>query len=202
MNILVLGGKQACGPGLPNGKGYLAQFLRRLNADRQSVQVDYRPVSLYEATQLLPRLRLTAYDLIILQVDGPADWLPKTAARRLLMRGVLSLYGQKLAHFREVRSQLARILLQVQLYRRQVVLMSPLPHENSLEQQVGQLTRTVYAQQSRDWHVPFFDVTRHLPGGDELFQAGASGQLSAVAHEVLGSELHTFITEPTYTLWP
>ena len=202
MNILVLGGKQTCGPGLPTGRGYLAQFLRRHRADRRSVQVDYRPVTLAEATQLLPRLRLTVYDLIILQFDTPLSWLPKTASRRLLMRGTLGLYGQKMACFQDVRSQLSRVLLQVQLYRRQVVLMSPLPHAGRLEQQVGQLTRTVYVQQSRDWQVPLFDVMAHLPGGDELFQADSPDHLSAVAHEVLGSELHTFITEPTCTLWP
>lgn len=202
MNILILGSTQACGPGLPTGKSYAAQFARRLRAARQPIEIDYRPVSMAEASRLLPKLRLSAYDLILLQFDSPLDWLPNKPVGRLMMRAKLCLKGHRLAQLQTLRKQLVKVLLQVRVYNRQVVLMSPLPHREALEQQLVQLMCAVYVQESREWQVPFFDVSQHLSGGYELFQTGSVDKLSAVAHELMGSELHTFITEPTYTLWP
>ena len=201
MNVLILGGKQACGLGLPDGKNYVAQFIRRLRVAKNAIQVDYHLVTLAEATQLLPSLRLSDYDLILLQFDLSLHWLPVNPVRRLLMQGRLLLQGNRLSQIKTLRQQLAKVLLEVRVYNRQVVLMSPLPHSRALEQQFIQLTQTVYTQESREWQVPLFRVSQHLSGGDELFQAGSLDRLSNVAHEVLGSELHTFITEPTYTLW-
>ncbi len=201
MNVLILGGKQACGLGLPDGKHYVAQFVRRLQVAKSAIQVDYHLVTPTEAIQLLPSLRLSEYDLILLQFDPLLNWLPVNPLSRLLMQGRLLLYGIRLSQVKMLRQQLAKVLLEVRVYNRQVVLMSPLPHSRALEQQFIQLTQAVYIQESRDWQVPLFRVSQHVSGGDELFQAGSSDRLSEVAHEVLGSELHTFITEPTYTLW-
>ncbi|WP_375446318.1 SGNH/GDSL hydrolase family protein [uncultured Fibrella sp.] len=202
MNILILGSTQACGPGLPTGKSYVAQFARRLRSSRHPVEIDYRPVSMAEASRLLPKLRLSAYDLILLQFDSPLDWLPDKPVGRLMMRARLWLGSHRFAQLKTLREQLVKVLLQVRVCNRQVVLVSPLPHRKELEQQLVQLMRAVYVQESREWQVPFFDVSQHLSGGDELFQAGSADRLSTVAHELMGSELHTFITEPTYTLWP
>lgn len=202
MNILILGSTQACGPGLPTGKSYTAQFVRRLRAGRHPVEIDYRPVGMAEASRLLAQLHLSDYDLILLQFDSLLDWLPDEPVARLLMRAKLWLKRHRLAQLQPLRDHLVKILLQVRVHNRQVVLMSPLPHHKGLEQQLVQLMHAVYVQESREWQVPLFDVSQHLSGGDELFQTGSSEKLSAVAHELLGSELHTFITEPTYTLWP
>ena len=202
MNVLILGGAQASGPGLPNGKSYVAQFIRRLRVNRQPVQVDHHFVNMAEAVRLLPRLPLADYDLILLQLDLSFGWLPAQPVHRLLMQGTFLLNGTRLSYVKTLRGQLAKVLLQVRVYNRQVVLMSPLPHQRGLEQQLIRLARTVYVEESREWQVPLFDVSQRLSGGDELFLTGSSDKLSAVAHEVLGSELHTFITEPTYTLWP
>jgi len=201
MNVLILGGKQACGPGLPGGKGYIAQFVRRLQAARQSVRVDYRPVSIVESNRLVARLQLADYDLILLQFDLPTDWLPATPVRRLAMRATLGLSGTRLVQLKSLRYQLASLLMQVRVFNRQVVILSSLPHRRPLEQQLIQLADSIYTQECTEWQVPLFNVSHYLSGGDELFQAGSADQLSAVAHELLASELHTFITEPTYTLW-
>ena len=202
MNILILGGRQACRPELSDGKSYVAQFARRLQAGGQPVQIDCRFVSLSEAGGLLPRLRLAEYDLILLQFDLPVNWLPAKPADRLLMEIKLCLNGHRAARLNALRTQLAHVLLQVRVFNRQVVLLSPLPHRRALEQWFLARAEAVHAQESREWQVPFFNVRRHLPGGDELFQPGSDHHLSAVAHELLASELHTFITEPTFTLWP
>ena len=106
--------------------------------------------------------------------------------------------GQKMPPLQTFGRQLALILLQVQMHRRQVVLLSPLPHKRAPEQQAVQLATYLCRQQARDWQVPLFDVAQCLTGGDELFQPHADDRLSAVAHELLGSDLHTFITEPSY----
>ncbi len=202
MNILIVGGEQACGPGLPTGKSYVAQLIRRIRVARHSVQVDYRYMTLAESSKLLPRLHLADYDLILLQFDLPLNELPARPVSRILMRARLLLDTKRLTQMKILREQLAKALLQVRVYNRQVVLMSPLPHSRGLEQQVIQIAHSVYVQESRDWQVPLFDVSQRLAGGNELFQTGSTDRLSAVAHELLGSELHTFITEPTYTLWP
>ncbi|MBO0948752.1 SGNH/GDSL hydrolase family protein [Fibrella forsythiae] len=201
MKVLILGGTQACGPGLPPGKSYMAQFVRRLRSSRHQVQVDNHLVNMVEAVRLLPQLRLSDYDLILLQFDSPLGWLPSKPVGRLLMHARFWLKRDRLEQAKKHREQLVQVLLQVRVYNRQVVLMSPLPHRNELEQQFIRITQAIYAQESREWQVPLFDLSQHLQGGDELFQAGSSDKLSAVAHEVVGSELHTFITEPTYTLW-
>ncbi|XWW44348.1 hypothetical protein JYG30_16420 [Fibrella sp. USSR17] len=201
MNVLILGGKQACGPGLPDGKSYVAQFVRRLQAVRQSVKVDFRAVTLTEANRLLPKLRLSEYDLILLQFDLPLNWLPTEPVRRLAMQALFKLSGVRIAPLNSLRAQLADLLLQVRVFNRQVVILSPLPHTQRLEKQLLQLANSVYSQACTEWQVPLFNVSQCLAGGDELFQVETADQLSAVAHELLASELHTFITEPTYTLW-
>ena len=202
MNILVLGGKQAFGPGHPPGSGYVAQLARRVRARGQAVALDHYPVSLPEAIRLIPRLRLAAYDLILLQFDPPLETVPASAPARLALRLKLRVWGQRLGVWRAFGQQLATVLVQVRAVRHQVVLLTPLPHRRGLEQQMGQLAQQrVYAPQSNDCQIFLFDVGQHLTGGEETFQASSSHLLSAVAHEVLGSELHTFITQPTYTLW-
>ena len=201
MNVLVLSGKQACGPGLPAGKGYLAQLTKRLRGGKQAVQVHHQSVSLPEAGRLLSRLCLTDYDLILLQFDLSVSGLPVTPVGRLLRRGKLWLLGHRGTYWNELRTHLSNILLQVRVFNRRVVLISPLPHAGGLEQQLASLAGAVYAQASTEWEVPLFNVSHHLSGGEELFQSNVCGRLSAVAHELLASELHAFISEPTYTLW-
>lgn len=201
MNVLILSGAQACKLDVHAGKSYVAQFVRRLGGGKSSVQVAHYVVDMPEAMQLLPRLHLASYDLILLQFDLPLGWLPVRPISRLVMQGRLWLNGAKLLPLKMLREQLAQIAVQVRVCNRQVVLLSPLPHRRGLERSVLKLAQMVYEQESRQWQVPLFDVSSHLSGGDELFQTGSPTKLSAVAHEVLGSELHTFITEPTYTLW-
>ncbi|MEZ0541465.1 hypothetical protein [Fibrella arboris] len=201
MNVLILGGAQACGPGLPNGKSYLDQFARRLRSFRHPIQLDHRPVSLEEAVKLLPRLPLSDYDLILLQFDFSMEWIPAKPLDRLLLHGLIRLKGHQFSRLKLLREQLVKVLLQVRVYNRQVVLMTPLPHRRGLERSLLQLAQAIYLQESREWQVTLFDVGQHLVGGDELFQDDSANRLSAVAHELLGSELHTFITEPTYTIW-
>ncbi|MEZ0486855.1 hypothetical protein [Fibrella aquatica] len=201
MNILVLGGKQAYKSEMPDSKSYLAQFARRIRKTGNPVKIDHRPVALAEATQLIPQLQLSDYDLILLQFDLPLDWLPITPVSRLGMRTTLWLRGMRFLLLKDVRRQLAQVLLQVRVCNRQVILITPFPNRRGLEQQLTQLTHTVYVQESLEWQVPLFDVSKQLSCGDEFFRNGSMDQLSTVAHELLGSELHTFITEPTYTLW-
>ncbi len=202
MNILILGGKQAFGPGLPPGRGYVAQLVRRVRAQGQTIAVDHHPVSLAEAIALIPRLRLERYDLILLQFDQVPLPLPVMAPARLALRLKLRLGGSRLAVWQPVRQQLATVLTQLRAYRHRVVLLGPLPHRQPLENQLAQLARrVVYAPLCHDCQVFLFDVSQHLTGSEAEFQSNSTNQLSAVAHEVLGSELHTFITEPTYTLW-
>lgn len=200
MNILILGGKQASGAGLPDGKSYVAQFVRRLRATRP-VRVDHRSVSLVEAGRVVRRLPLADYDLILLQFDLSVSWLPNTPIRRLAMRAKLWLAGHHLSQLRLLRGQLADVLVQVRVVNRQVVLLSPLPQGRRLEQQFAELAEVIYAHESTQWQVPLFPVSQNLSGGDELFQPESADTLSAVAHELLASELHTFVTKPTYTLW-
>ncbi|RYF60567.1 MAG: hypothetical protein EOO39_32200, partial [Cytophagaceae bacterium] len=106
MNVLILGGTQACGPGLPPGRSYIAQFVRRLQSSRHPVQLDHRLVNMVEAARLLPRLRLSDYDLILLQFDSSLDWLPAKPLERLLMHARLWLKGDRLEQVKTQREQL------------------------------------------------------------------------------------------------
>lgn len=201
MNILVLGGIQASGPGLPSGKSYMAQFIRRLKTPRQPVQVDYYCVGLADAVDLIPQLQLAHYDLILVEIAPDLAWLPTSTGRRLLLRGKLAMRGHRLNSLKTMRRQLATLLLQVRVVHQQVVMLSPFPREKGLERQVIRQINSIWEQECRDLHIPYFNLDQHLQGGDELFLPDSPRRLSAVAHELVGSELHAFITEPTYTVW-
>ncbi len=166
--ILLIAGRQANGPGLPGGSSYMAQLTRRLQADGlEPVVYELQPPDLSEASMWLVNQPLSRYDLIVLQPD----------------------FG-KLA-FREVRQQLSILLGHLHQVRGRTCLLTPLPQRGRSFRRTQQ--RSICLDVARNWGIPCFDTTDILGAGDEFFQAGAQEDLSAVAHELLGSELYEVV---------
>lgn len=236
MNILILGGTQAFGTGLPISKSYVGQLARRLRTDGHSVQVDqYGPLLLEEAGTLLSRLRLYQYDCILLQLGDaelrclpnqrpdlpPAHQLAPAPAgllfgrqrqnpdpqleapswvRRQLGQLHLWLRGNQTIRMRTLRHQLATVLMMVQPYRHQTLLLSPLPQRRSSRTQ--QLVRDLFLEEARLWDVASLDTAALLCQDELLFQDDTTDALNELAHELLGSTLHTLVTEQQHALPP
>jgi hypothetical protein len=191
MKILLLGGKQAFGPGLDAGKSYVAQLLRRLRADGYAVQLDqYGPLTLGEASDLLAKLRLYRYDVILLQLgEADTEAVIYTPLRKLWLR----LRRDRATRLRQLRHQLATVLMLVQPYRHKTLLLSPLPQQT--HSILHRLARYVFLDEARLWTVPSVDMDTVLESSQEFFQAKTDENLSPLAHELLGSELHSLIND-------
>jgi hypothetical protein len=191
MNILLLGGTQAFGPGLSNQKSYVAQLLRRLRADGHQVQLDqYGPLALNEASDLLAKLHLYRYDVILLQLgDAEVDSVTLPTLRRLW----LGLRRDRASHLRRLRHQLATVLMLVQPYRQKTLLLSPLPQ--STPSLLHRLARYVFLDEAQLWAVPSVDTDAVLESSPEFFQPEATCNLSSLGHELLGSELHGLLND-------
>lgn len=201
MKVLVLGGKQAFGPGLACGQSFVGQLARRLRAEGGSVQIDqYGPLTLNEANTLLSGLRLHQYEVILLQF-GEAELSALFRAQRLswwgrlLAWGAWLLRGDHTTPWRQLRHQLATVLMLVQPHRRHTLLLSPLPQRSPAPKRVQRMARRLFLDEARLWAVPGVDVGTLLGTDTEFFQPGSATDLSALAHELLGSELHTLISE-------
>lgn len=165
LTILLLGGRQAQAPGLLPGAGYPAQLTRRFQADGlQPVLHVVLPTTLNQAGAWLKHQPLEPYDLILLQPNFD------------------NLTGG------ELRQQLSVMLGHVQPVRHRTLLITPLPQRTN--KSVRNKHKTICLEVARNWGIPCFDTTSVLQTGDEFFQAESPENLSAVAHELLGSELH------------
>jgi hypothetical protein len=163
--ILLIAGRQANGPGLLGGSSYIAQLARRLQADGLEPAVHMlQPPDLNEASAWLAKQPLSRYDLIVLQPD----------------------FGRLEAH--KLRQQLSILLGHLHLVRSRTFLLTPLPQRGRSFRRNQQ--RTICLDVARNWSIPCFDTTGVLGPGEEFFQAGTQEDLSAVAHELLGSELY------------
>ncbi|MBO0935583.1 hypothetical protein J2I47_03380 [Fibrella sp. HMF5335] len=165
ITILLIAGRQANGPGLAAGSSYIAQLTRRLQADGLEPVVHlFRPFNLDEVSAWLAKQPLMRYDLVIFQPD----------------------FGKLLA--RKLRQQLSVVLGHLHPVRNRTFLLTPLPQRNRYFRRIRQ--RTICLAVARVWGIPCFDTTDILGSGEEFFQADAREDLSAVAHELLGSELY------------
>ena len=165
ITILLIGGRQASGPGLSAGAGYVAQLTRRFNADgRQAAVHTMHPADLKDASNWLKLQPLANYDLVLLQPDF----------------GTLSAS--------ELRQQLSILLGHVHVVRHRTLLITPLPQR--ARKMLRNKRRAICLEVARSWVIPFLDTTDILQSGDEFFQPGADEDLSAVAHELFASELY------------
>lgn len=143
----------------------MAQLTRRLRANGlESVVHLLCPRDLNEASAWLAEQPLRQYDLIMLQPD----------------------FGQLTAH--KLRQQLSVLLGHLHPVRNRALLLTPLPQRGRSFRRIKQ--RTICLHVARSWGIPCFDTTGVLGRGEEFFQIGAQKDLSAVAHELLGSELY------------
>lgn len=201
---------QACGPGLPDGKSYVSQLIRRLRADGYAVQVDqYGPLTLPEAATLLSRLKLYEYDYLLLQLGDaelaqPYQWPVRPPVNNLnpgpwLRRQVSQLHlwmrRHQTAPMRVLRHQLATVLMLVQPYRSRTLMVPPLPQRRAGATLQQALTQSLFLDESRLWDVPCYDVATLLDYDSLLFQTDTTDHLNELAHELLGSTLHTQLTE-------
>lgn len=218
MKILILGGRQALGPGLPDGKSYVGQLVRRLRADGYAVEVDqYGPLTLPEAVPLLSGLNLHDYDYLLLQLGDaeqaqPYRWAALTPRRPAAgmaswwLRQVNQLHLWVRRHqtppMRLVRHQLATVLMLVQPYRHRTLVVSPLPQRRAESLLQQRLTQTLFLDECQLWGVPCFDVAALLSHDSLFFQTETTDDLNGLAQELLGSALHTQLLERDSTPTP
>lgn len=71
VNVLLLGGCHSYGHGIGDKESFIEQVIRRYARAGQSVSLTgYAPLTIREASRLLPRLRLSQYDLIVVQLGN------------------------------------------------------------------------------------------------------------------------------------
>jgi|GEM_PF-3725418 len=202
LSILILGGENSAeaysGHSMRGGsRGYVPQLVGKLQQVGWQVHIEcHAPVDIHVALQLLQRLNLNRFDLILLELGHTrlqqpdrfnSSWFGKVAALQLL-----ASIGQ-IGLLRETEAQLADLVYYLQPYRRRLVLLTPLPHPNPLTNWLRQKGQALFRQYGRRHMIPVFDTTTVISQGEEFFVDAQLGQLSPVAGDLLGQTLFEYI---------
>ena len=223
MNILLLGDEHAYGYGLSGRQlSYMAHFIRQLSRTGRSVAVEaYSHLTLRESTDLLARLPLHQYDLIILQL-GP-DLIERripgsnpTEAPLSVLKELVSIPGKAepagaglLKQTRTVAKKLfnlvasavpslncpgglVNLLTLLRPYRHTVLLMTPFPSETWLDQWMREHSRLVLLEQGRNKSFSVFDTNDVVQPRSEFFLTDDREHLNGASHELIGRALFDF----------
>lgn len=220
--LLVLGSDCLYNPSVATQPSYVGQLTRRLVREGLRLTVEcHAPLSLTAMTELLPRLPLQQYDLIVLQ-PGHAD-LQASVLRSALFSGLsadeasadrnpqagfswlnqlgtaLLLTGLRLRsvltgmpRLRKMRHELRMVLDGLQPCGHNVVVITPFPLPNPVGNWLRQRGRRVFLEEGYRAFMPVFDAYALLDVGDVCFLPGPAGSLNALGHELVGSALYDF----------
>ena len=220
MTILLLGDEHTYGYGLSARQlSYVGHFVRRLSRTGRAVTVDaHAHATLPESVQMLARLPLNQYDLIVLQL-GP-DLLQHSFRSRLESRAAVPVLpvlkpaelradrpkkrpfvaaaGQLLNIAASVAppvgrsAELMRLLTLLRPYRHKTLLLTPFPCRIWPEQWLRERGRSVLLKQGTSQAFSVFDSGSIVRSRDEYFLTGDDEHLNAVGHELIGRALFDF----------
>ncbi|MVM32624.1 SGNH/GDSL hydrolase family protein [Spirosoma sp. HMF4905] len=223
MNVLVIGDEHTYGFGLPGGNlSYIGHFIKQISLARQAVSVDtYAHLTMAQMSSTLAQLPLSRYDLIILQLDdrisqpitfdsmnvpclatptlpqsldllGEATLKERTSPFKVLGNLLLSLIRPR--H----KMALSVLLKQLRPYRHNVLLLTPFPYRNRVNQWIRQRSRNLVLEEANKQLFSVFDTDLIIRPQEEYFLANDPEHLSAVSHELVGRSLFDFyLSAPT-----
>ncbi|WP_420148337.1 SGNH/GDSL hydrolase family protein [Spirosoma sp.] len=218
MNVLVIGDEHTYGYGLPEGKlSYLGHFIRQISQTGQKVSVEaYAHLTLPQLSSLLAQLPLTRYDLIILQfnqdllqsIGNPASGSTVFATPTLPYSLTTSGSTGRLSLWQRLKpigmtlfsaiwppyigKKITALLKQLRSYRHNVLVVTPLPHQNWINGWLRKRSRAILLKEADKQLFSVFDTDTVIQPREEYFQASSHDHLNAVSHELLGRELFDF----------
>lgn len=223
MNVLVIGDEHTYGYGLPGGKlNYIGHFIRQISRAGQTVSVEaYAHLTIPQMVAMLSQLPLSRYDLIIVQLDTSLlqssdkqldctaplalPMLPYSSVRFRQTKG--STLGTRLAAIRDVALSFVRpnssfvfssLLKKLKPHRHNVLLLTPFPHLNRVDQWLQQRSRTLVLDEADEQLFSVFDTDSVIRPKEEYFLNGDDDHLNAISHEILGRSLFDFyLSAPT-----
>ncbi|MBN8825283.1 MULTISPECIES: SGNH/GDSL hydrolase family protein [unclassified Spirosoma] len=223
MNVLVIGDEHTYGYGLPGGKlNYIGHFIRQISRAGQTVTVEaYAHLTIPQIVATLSQLPLNRYDLIVVQLDASllqsahgqlhcantlaTPILPYSSVRfkqsdgSALKNRLSAVRDGVLSFVRPNRSLIFSCLLKkLKPYRHSVLLLTPFPHLNRVDQWLQQRSRTIVLNEADDQLFSVFDTDSVIRPKEEYFINSDGDHLNAISHEILGRSLFDFyLSAPT-----
>ena len=216
MNVLVIGDEHTYGYGLPGGKlSYLGHFIRQVSRTGEAITVEaYAHSTLLQLSSTLAQLPLNRYDLIILQFNHnllqsanasglgaqqvampmlPLALVQPAAQSKSLYR--LKTFGTTLLSMvwpPYGLTSITTLLNQLRPYRHNVLLLTPLPHQDLIHRWLRKWGRILLLNEADRQLFSVFDTEQVIQPREEYFLPNDPEHLSAVSHELLGRGLFDF----------
>lgn len=233
MNVLLLGDEHTYGYGLPGRHlSYVGHFIRQISRAGRAVSVDaYAHLTAAEVLNLLTRLPLNRYDLILLQFSS--DWLSRPsrfghpAANRRTGRapvpplaepdslswlGRLGATAAEWVAFRSVNAlwwmrkptpHCLALLRLLRPFRHNVLLLTPFPELTPASQWQHRRSRATLLREGYNQLFSVFDTDQVVRPREEYFLKNDPRHLNAVSHELMGHALFEFYqSAPTIVTIP
>ncbi|GAB3260475.1 hypothetical protein GCM10027347_24790 [Larkinella harenae] len=214
MHLLVIADSLHYDAGLNSRQSYIDQFVQQLERGGQEVVVTYHaPMALYTIADVLHRVPLRRYDLIMLQVanrhlrDARLVLRPTPGERTLEHAAAWKLRIQSwlggIRPLREMQENVALILKTLRLHRERVILLTPFPHREPVSNWLRRRGSDLLKHEGRIRGFRVFDVQALIDSREEFFITGDRERLNAISHELIGRQLYDFYrTEPSTTPGP
>ncbi|MGA0560733.1 hypothetical protein ACO2Q8_28970 [Larkinella sp. VNQ87] len=203
LQLLVIADSLHYDAGLNSRQSYIDQFVQQLERAGQEVVVTYHaPMPLHTIAEVLHRVPLRRYDLIILQIanrhlrDARLSLRPTPGEKLLELATMWKMrilsWLINIQPLRDVYTQLARILETLRFHRHRVILLTPFPHREPVSGWLRRKGSDLLKSQGshRGFHV--FDVQALIDSREEFFITGDRERLNAISHELLGRRLYDF----------
>ncbi|GAB3891512.1 hypothetical protein GCM10028803_03400 [Larkinella knui] len=211
VHLLVIADSLHYDSGLNSRQSYIDQFVQQLERGGQEVAVTYyAPMALCTIAEVLQRVPLRRYDLIILQVanrhlrDSRLALRPTAGGKLLehLMAWKLRIQSflVTIRPLSEVHAHLSTILETLRFHRARVILMTPFPHREPVSGWLRRKGSAILKSACRHRGFRVFDVQSLIDSREEFFITGDRERLNAISHELIGRRLYDFYrTEPSIT---
>lgn len=211
IHLLVIADSLHYDSGLNSRQSYIDQFVQQLERGGLEVVVTYHaPMALCTIAEVLQRVPLRRYDLIILQIanrhlrDARMVLRPSLGDKFLEHLNAWKLRLQSclgnIKPLHEVYKHLSLILETLRFHRGRVILMTPFPHREPVSGWLRRKGSAILKSEGHHRGFRVFDVQALVDSREEFFITGDRERLNAISHELIGRRLYDFYrTEPSIT---